>query len=196
MFTNWVAVKNKILHRTAYKLEHQTLRPNYLFTYSMSTKGNSKLVSDFCSRYATSINQKYPSLIHVCLEGIQLQIGENIPDNVDKDSPFQIDTSNSPYELYELQETINKMNLTNYECFALIAHELGHVLAKQNGNDSGDEAEEKYADGIAKDIVGKDEIASAIDKMIDYFNSLPCFGLPLNPYKKVIDNFNNRKASL
>ena len=174
MFTNWVAVKNKILHRTAYKLEHQTLRPNYLFTYSMSTKGNSKLVSDFCSRYATSINQKYPSLIHVCLEGIQLQIGENIPDNVDKDSPFQIDTSNSPYELYELQETIKKMNLTNDECFALIAHELG----------------------IAKDIVGKDEIASAIDKMIDYFNSLPCFGLPLNPYKKVIDNFNNRKASL
>lgn len=161
----------------------------------MNINGASQLVKGFLNQYEPIIKQNYPCLDNVRINCGQIPAGGTKPLGIDPNSPFQIDTTKNPYELYEVCDAIYKMNLTQRECSALIAHELGHVLAKLTGNDSGDEAEEMYADNIAKSIVGKYEIVSAIDKMIGYFKGQFNFGLG-DLYKKTIDNLYNRKVNL
>ena len=64
---------------------------------------------------------------------------------------------------------VNEIGLDQEECYACIAHELGHMMDPNQRNPEHQQDRESYADGIACELGLGDSMISALRKMIDYY---------------------------
>ena len=64
---------------------------------------------------------------------------------------------------------VNEMGLDQDECYACIAHELGHMMDPNQRNLEHQQDREIYADSIACKLGLGDSMISALHKMIDYY---------------------------
>ena len=64
---------------------------------------------------------------------------------------------------------VNEIGLDQEECYACIAHELGHMMDPNQRNPEHQQDREIYADRIAYELGLGDSMISALHKMIDYY---------------------------
>lgn len=64
---------------------------------------------------------------------------------------------------------VNEIGLDQEECYACIAHELGHMMDPNQRNPEHQQDREIYADRIACELGLRDSMISALHKMIDYY---------------------------
>lgn len=64
---------------------------------------------------------------------------------------------------------VNEIGLDQEECYACIAHELGHMMDSNQRNLEHQQDREIYADSIACKLGLGDSMISALYKMIDYY---------------------------
>lgn len=64
---------------------------------------------------------------------------------------------------------VNEIGLDQEECYACIAHELGHMMDTNQRNLEHQQDREIYADSIACKLGLGDSMISALHKMIDYY---------------------------
>ena len=64
---------------------------------------------------------------------------------------------------------VNEIGLDQEECYACIAHELGHMMDPNQRNLEHQQDREIYADSIACKLGLGDSMISALHKMIDYY---------------------------
>ena len=64
---------------------------------------------------------------------------------------------------------VNEIGLDKEECYACIAHELGHMMDPNQRNLEHQQDREIYADSIACKLGLGDSMISALYKMIDYY---------------------------
>ena len=109
------------------------------------------------------------------------------------DNPKGIDTIDCVRILININYAGITGNLSNRfnkeELFALLSHEIGHIVAGYNGKASSDNAEEVYADSCAHELGLGIPMIEAIKKMIDDYKSQDMylglmFGL-MNPLKNM-----------
>lgn len=127
-----------------------------------------QVVNDFEDTFGTKLVANYPELrdcninIYTDIKGDGFIKRFNDKDN----SPY---TSNHVVrEIMRSEDVFNECDFTREEEFAIIAHELGHFVAGVRGEKSTDNMEEESrADAMAVFLGLKEEMISAIRKMID-----------------------------
>ena len=73
-----------------------------------------------------------------------------------------------PINYYEPPRPLESFFITE-ELFALLSHEIGHVIASYTNHDCGGMEEEMYADDCASKIGLKDAMLSAVKKMLEHY---------------------------
>ncbi len=126
------------------------------------------IFDEFTNLYGKTVDTLYPEMqaitVNVCTNDIISTVSSG-------DSPFFYDKDSNGYKIEYAPKCCDDYEFTDDEKFALIAHELGHIildLKNQSNCDSQAEelqAEELQADKIASTIINKDYLKSALQKM-------------------------------
>lgn len=83
--------------------------------------------------------------------------------------PFAYNNVNNGSIWYN-EPKVNELGLNQEECYACIAHELGHMLDDSNLRDVENQQDrEIYADRVAYELELGNNMISALRKMIDYY---------------------------
>ena len=127
---------------------------------------NLPVVTQFEAIYGAQIAQEYPELANIRIYTDQQ--GEGFIKKWDdrNDSPY---TSNHVVnEIMRSEEIYNRCGFTIEEEYAILAHELGHMIAGFRGEKVHNYLqEEKNADLMTVNLGLADHMKSAIQKMID-----------------------------
>lgn len=83
------------------------------------------------------------------------------------DSPFFQGKDSNGYKIEYAIKCCDDYQFTDNEKFALIAHELGHIILELNNQDSDNLQEELQADEIASEIVDRNYLKNALQKIAD-----------------------------
>lgn len=67
------------------------------------------------------------------------------------------------------ENKVNEIGFDQEECYACIAHELGHMMDPNQINPEHQQDREIYSDRIASELGLGDRMVSALHKMIDYY---------------------------
>ena len=128
---------------------------------------NLPVVAQFESLYGAQIARWYPELTNIRIYTDQQ--GEGFIKKWDdrNDSPY---TSNHVMnEIMRSEDVYNRCGFTIEEEYAILAHELGHMIAGVRGeNAQNNLQEEKNADQMTVKLGLANHMKSAIQKMIDY----------------------------
>lgn len=142
-------------------------------------KTNLNVVKEYIQNYKSSIEKKYPELSNQTIE-IEVDNGNVLPktEPMVADNPKGIDTIDCVRILININYGGVTDNLSNRfnkkeELFALLSHEIGHIVASYNGKASSDNAEEVYADSCAHELGLGTSMIEAIKKMKDDYNNSP-----------------------
>ncbi|MBO7617886.1 MAG: hypothetical protein J6T22_11825 [Bacteroidales bacterium] len=129
---------------------------------------NIPAVKDFEILYGGQLCKDYPELVNLDIRIYTDQQGDGQIKYWDdsNDSPY---TSNHLFnEIMRSEEAYNKCNFTIEEEFAILAHELGHIVAGKRGEKSVDNLQEEMnADKMAASLGLACHMQVAIQKMID-----------------------------
>lgn len=82
--------------------------------------------------------------------------------------PFVFNRAINKGSIWYNEYKVNEIGLDQEECYACIAHELGHMMDPNQRNPEHQQDREIYADSIACDLGLGDSMISALHKMIDY----------------------------
>lgn len=141
-------------------------------------KTNLDFVDKYISKYQRTIEKKYPELSKQIIE-IEIDKGNVLPETepMAADDPKGIDTNDCVRILVNINYGGVTDNLSNRfneeELFALLSHEIGHIVASYYGKASSDNAEEIYADSCARELGLGTFMIEAIKKMKDDYNNSP-----------------------
>lgn len=83
--------------------------------------------------------------------------------------PFAFNKAINKGSIWYNECKVNEMGLDQEECYACIAHELGHMMDPNQRYLEHQQDREIYADRIACDLGIGDCMISALHKMIDYY---------------------------
>lgn len=83
--------------------------------------------------------------------------------------PFAFNRAINNGSIWYNECKVNEMGLDQDECYACIAHELGHMMDPSQRNLEHQQDREIYADSIACKLGLGDSMISALHKMIDYY---------------------------
>ena len=141
---------------------------------NIKNSSNWKISDKFFKKYADKIEALFP-----IMKGKTIEIREAAdyycPNNVDYDSPLQEmlkdkDTNLKNDTIIYVNEYPKGQNIINTftegELFALLAHELGHIIAYYTKQAVGGLKEEIFADKCAYDLGLDLDMISAIEKML------------------------------
>lgn len=145
------------------------------FVTSIMQRKNMKIINEdhlgavdvFVSRFGKKIEQMYPELrdkeFHVISDTTYNNLG------IDRDSPMSCDTKDEGNFIIFIEDLCNNDKPYGQEgvLLALLAHELGHFIAKYRDKDSGDEKEEMFADRVAFELGLGEDMKKALDIMKD-----------------------------
>jgi len=127
------------------------------------------VVNQFEVIYGVQITQEYPELANKSIKIYTNQLGKGFIKQWDdrNDSPY---TSNHVVnEIMRSEEIYNRCGFTVEEEYAILAHELGHMIAGFRGEKvQNNLQEEKNADQMAVKLGLANHMRSAIQKMIDF----------------------------
>lgn len=83
--------------------------------------------------------------------------------------PFVFNRAINKGSIWYNEYKVNEIGLDQEECYACIAHELGHMIDSNQRNPEHQQDREIYADSIACKLGLGDSMISALHKMIDYY---------------------------
>ena len=83
--------------------------------------------------------------------------------------PFAFNKAINKGSIWYNECKVNEIGLDKEECYACIAHELGHMMDSCQRNLEHQQDREIYADRIACELGLGDSMISALYKMIDYY---------------------------
>lgn len=83
--------------------------------------------------------------------------------------PFVFNRAINKGSIWYNEYKVNEIGLDQEECYACIAHELGHMMDPNQRNLEHQQDREIYADSIACELGLGDSMISALHKMIDYY---------------------------
>ena len=83
--------------------------------------------------------------------------------------PFVFNRAINKGSIWYNEYKVNEIGLDQEECYACIAHELGHMMDSSQRNLEHQQKREIYADSIACKLGLGDSMISALHKMIDYY---------------------------
>ena len=83
--------------------------------------------------------------------------------------PFAFNRAINKGRIWYNEYKVNEIGLDQEECYACIAHELGHMMDPNQRNPEHQQDREIYADSIACKLGLGDSMISALHKMIDYY---------------------------
>lgn len=83
--------------------------------------------------------------------------------------PFAFNKAINKGSIWYNECKVNEIGLDQEECYACIAHELGHMMDPNQRNPEHQQDREIYADSIACKLGLGDSMISALHKMIDYY---------------------------
>ena len=83
--------------------------------------------------------------------------------------PFVFNRAINKGSIWYNEYKVNEIGLDQEECYACIAHELGHMMDPNQRNPEHQQDREIYADSIACKLGLGDSMISALHKMIDYY---------------------------
>lgn len=83
--------------------------------------------------------------------------------------PFAFNRAINKGSIWYNEYKVNEIGLDQEECYACIAHELGHMMDPNQRNPEHQQDREIYADSIACKLGLGDSMISALHKMIDYY---------------------------
>lgn len=130
---------------------------------------NLSVVTDFEKLYGLQLCNSYPELTSTQIKIYTDKLGDGWIKNWDSsnDSPY---TSNHAInEIMRSDEIYNKCCFSREEEFAILAHELGHIVIGKKGlKIMNNLQEEKEADRLAVSLGLKEPLKIAIQKMIDH----------------------------
>jgi len=151
-------------------------------------KSKKVFVDDYLRNYSKRFLKMYPIKDSVTIEiNDGNGVGSQNFDCNDKYSPMQsltkkkahaigINVENDlvfiPINYYEPPRPI-ELFFSNEEFFALLSHEIGHVIASYTNHDCGGEEEEFYADDCACKLGLKDAMLSAVNRMLEHYDNSP-----------------------
>lgn len=83
--------------------------------------------------------------------------------------PFAFNKAINKGSIWYNEHKVNEIGLDQEECYACIAHELGHMMDSNQRNLEHQQDREFYADSIACKLGLGNSMISALYKMIDYY---------------------------
>ena len=123
-----------------------------------------QLFTDFIKRFEDA------ELLRNRMERITVVLPEDSLAGAFWDSePFAFNRAINNGSIWYNEYKVNEMGLDQDECYACIAHELGHMMDPNQRNLEHQQDREIYADSIACDLGLGDSMISALHKMIDYY---------------------------
>ena len=123
-----------------------------------------QLFTDFIKRFEDA------ELLRNRMERITVVLPEDSLAGAFWDSePFAFNRAINNGSIWYNECKVNEMGLDQDECYACIAHELGHMMDPNQRNLEHQQDREIYADSIACKLGLGDSMISALHKMIDYY---------------------------
>ena len=123
-----------------------------------------QLFTDFIKRFEDA------ELLRNRMERITVVLPEDSLAGAFCDSePFAFNKAINKGSIWYNECKVNEMGLDQDECYACIAHELGHMMDPNQRNLEHQQDREIYADSIACKLGLGDSMISALHKMIDYY---------------------------
>ena len=123
-----------------------------------------QLFTDFIKRFEDA------ELLRNRTERIAVVVPGDILAKVFWDSePFVFNRVINKGSIWYNEYKVNEIGLDQEECYACIAHELGHMMDPNQRNLEHQQDREIYADSIACKLGLGDSMISALNKMIDYY---------------------------
>ena len=123
-----------------------------------------QLFTDFIKRFEDA------ELLRNRMERITVVLPEDSLAGAFWDSePFVFNRVINKGSIWYNEYKVNEIGLDQEECYACIAHELGHMMDPNQRNPEHQQDREIYADSIACKLGLGDSMISALHKMIDYY---------------------------
>ena len=123
-----------------------------------------QLFTDFIKRFEDA------ELLRNRMERITVVLPEDSLAGAFWDSePFAFNRAINNGSIWYNEYKVNEIGLDQEECYACIAHELGHMMDPNQRNLEHQQDREIYADSIACKLGLGDSMISALNKMIDYY---------------------------
>ena len=123
-----------------------------------------QLFTDFIKRFEDA------ELLRNRMERITVVLPEDSLAGAFWDSePFAFNRAINKGSIWYNECKVNEIGLDQEECYACIAHELGHMMDPNQRNLEHQQDREIYADSIACKLGLGDSMISALHKMIDYY---------------------------
>ena len=129
---------------------------------------NLSVVDDFVAKYGNIIINEYPQLENLDIaiyKDTQLPYKLQFFDS-DEDSPYMCNYSIK--KIIRHENAYNNCGFLAEEEMAILAHELGHIIARHYGTESTEPLQKEFqADDFAIYLGLAEEMKSALQKMID-----------------------------
>ena len=123
-----------------------------------------QLFTDFIKRFEDA------ELLRNRMERITVVLPEDSLAGVFCDSePFAFNKAINKGSIWYNEHKVNEIGLDHEECYACIAHELGHMMDSSQRNLEHQQDREITADRIACELGLGNSMISALHKMIDYY---------------------------
>ena len=123
-----------------------------------------QLFTDFIKRFEDA------ELLRNRMERITVVLPEDSLAGAFWDSePFVFNRVINKGSIWYNEYKVNEIGLDQEECYACIAHELGHMMDPNQRNLEHQQDREIYADSIACKLGLGNSMISALNKMIDYY---------------------------
>ena len=123
-----------------------------------------QLFTDFIKRFEDA------ELLRNRTERITVVLPEDSLAGVFCDSePFAFNKAINKGSIWYNEHKVNEIGLDHEECYACIAHELGHMMDPNQRNLEHQQDREITADRIACELGLGNSMISALNKMIDYY---------------------------
>ena len=123
-----------------------------------------QLFTDFIKRFEDA------ELLRNRTERIAVVLPEDSLAGVFCDSePFAFNKAINKGSIWYNEHKVNEIGLDHEECYACIAHELGHMMDPNQRNLEHQQDREITADRIACELGLGNSMISALNKMIDYY---------------------------
>lgn len=126
------------------------------------------IFDEFANLYGEIVDTHYSQIQAIAID---VSTSNTISTTSSGDSPFLVNGNSNNYEIVFAIQCCNDYKFTNEEKFALIAHELGHIIIELNNQSSHDLQEELQADKIASKIVDKNNLKNALQKIADLIDT-------------------------
>lgn len=127
-----------------------------------------KVVADFEDIFGGQLCERYTDLANMDIRIYTDKQGSGFIKKWDSCNNSPYTSNHAVTEIMRSEDVYNRCGFTEEEEFAILAHELGHIVAGKRGEKSEDNFQEELnADQMAVSLGLASHMASAIQKMID-----------------------------